>query len=98
MCPNTIGFNDVRINPAADSRLMSLRCPRVLVCVAEKDNLRDRGLFYYETLKNCGWCGEIEIVETPGEDHVFHLFNPDSEKAVALMDKLASFINQDEVF
>ncbi|KAH9695597.1 hypothetical protein WN943_024449 [Citrus x changshan-huyou] len=98
VCPNTSGYNDVRINPAADSRLMSLRCPRVLVCVAEKDNLRDRGLLYYETLKNCGWAGEIEIVETEGEDHVFHLFNPDSEKAVALMDKLASFLNQDNVF
>ncbi|XP_024034845.1 probable carboxylesterase 2 [Citrus clementina] len=98
VCPNTSGYNDVRINPSADSRLMSLRCPRVLVCVAEKDNLRDRGLLYYETLKNCGWAGEIEIVETEGEDHVFHLFNPDSEKAVALMDKLASFLNQDNVF
>lgn len=71
--------------------------PRVLVRVTEMDNLRDRGLFYYDTLKNCGWAGEIEIVETQGEDHVFHLFNPDSEKAVALTDKLASFLNRDNV-
>ncbi|GAY32390.1 hypothetical protein CUMW_273620 [Citrus unshiu] len=84
-----IGFNDVRIKSAADSGLRSLRCPRVLVCVTEKDNWRDG------TLKNCGWAGETEIVETEGDDHVFHLFNPDSEKAVALMDKLASFLNQD---
>lgn len=41
VCPNASGFNDVRINPAADSRLMSLRCPSVLVCVTEMDYLRD---------------------------------------------------------
>ncbi|KAK9184105.1 hypothetical protein WN943_024451 [Citrus x changshan-huyou] len=40
-CVFTRGFNDVRIKPAADSGLRSLRCPRVLVCVTEKDNWRD---------------------------------------------------------
>lgn len=58
----------------------------------------ETGLFYYETLKNCGWAGETEIVETEGDDHVFYLFNLDSEEAVPLMDKLASSLNRDNVF
>ncbi|KAF5751215.1 exostosin family protein [Tripterygium wilfordii] len=54
-----------------------------------------RGLCYYEALKESGWDGEVEIVETEGEQHVFHLFNPDCDKAVALMKRLCSFLNQD---
>ncbi|KAL9417910.1 hypothetical protein AB3S75_040829 [Citrus x aurantiifolia] len=50
------------------------------------------------TLKNCGWAGETEIVEPQGEDRLFYLFNLDSEEAVPLMDKLASFLNRDNVF
>lgn len=93
--PDTSGFNDLRINPALDSRLASLGCTRVLICIAEKDKLRERGVFYYETLVKSGWNGEVEIVETEGEEHVFHLFKPNCEHAVALLKKLASFMNQD---
>lgn len=92
-CPTTSGFDDPRINPAEDSRLSVLGCSRVLIFLAEKDDIRDRGLFYYETLRKSGWDGEVEIVETEGENHVFHLFNPDCERALALLKKLASFIN-----
>ena len=35
VCPSTSGINDPRINPAMDSRLSSLGCTRVLICVAE---------------------------------------------------------------
>jgi hypothetical protein len=35
----------------------------------------------------------VEIVETEGEGHVFHLFNPNCDTAEALLKKLASFIN-----
>lgn len=94
VCPTTSGSDDYRINPSVDSRLSSLRCARVLVCIAEKDKLKARGLFYYETLRDSEWAGKVEIAETGGEDHVFHLFNPNSERAVALMEKIASFINQ----
>lgn len=95
-CPTTGGFDDPRINPAEDSRLSRLGCSKVLIFIAEKDDMRERGLFYYETLRNSGWEGEVEIVETEGEDHVFHLFNPNCEKALALLKMLASFINQDK--
>ncbi|KAG5238880.1 carboxylesterase [Salix suchowensis] len=92
--PTTSGLDDFRYNPAADSiRMASLGCTRVLICLAEKDVLRQRGLYYYETLRKSGWSGEVEIAETEGEGHVFHLFNPNCDNAEALLKKLASFIN-----
>ncbi|KAK4848467.1 hypothetical protein QYF36_013427 [Acer negundo] len=94
VCPDTSGFDDPRINPAIGTRLSRLGCTRVLVCLAEKDNLRERGMFYCESLRESGWVGDLEIMETQSEDHVFHLFKPNSDKALALMDQLVSFINQ----
>ncbi|XP_038705666.1 probable carboxylesterase 2 [Tripterygium wilfordii] len=94
VCPTTSGINDTRINPFVDSRLCMLGCGKVLVCIAEKDFLRGRGLSYYETLKETSWAGEVEIFETEGEKHVFHLFNPGCDKAVALLNRLSSFLNQ----
>ncbi|CAK7329857.1 unnamed protein product [Dovyalis caffra] len=91
--PTTSGLDDFRYNPAADSRMASLGCTGMLICLAEKDGLRERGLFYYETLRRSGWGGEVEIVETGEEGHVFHLFNPNSDNAVSLLKTLASFIN-----
>lgn len=93
-CPATAGSDDPRINPAADSNLWRLGCCRVLVCLAEKDGLRERGWFYYETLRKSGWGGEFEVMETEGEEHVFHLFNPNCEKAVALLKRVGSFMNK----
>ncbi|PON35403.1 Alpha/beta hydrolase fold [Trema orientale] len=92
--PSYGGPNDPRVNPVYDPNLGRVGCDRVLVFVAEKDFLRDRGWSYCEALKKSGWSGVVEIVETEGEDHVFHLFNPDSEKAKALMKRTASFLNQ----
>ncbi|KAL3580538.1 hypothetical protein D5086_018373 [Populus alba] len=59
--PTTSGLDDFRYNPAADSRMASLGCTRVLICLAEKDVLRQRGLFYYETLRKSGWGGEASF-------------------------------------
>ncbi|KAL7236622.1 hypothetical protein ACSBR1_019837 [Camellia fascicularis] len=92
-CPETNGSGDPRINPAVDLRLGRMGCRRVVVCVAEKDGMRERGWFYYETLKKCEWDGVVEIMEAKGEEHVFHLFDPTCENALALLKKLASFIN-----
>lgn len=94
-CPATTGCDDPRINPAADSRLSRLGCKRVLICVAEIDEMKERGWFYYDALKESGWKGEVEILESPREGHVFHLFNPTSTNAVTLLKKLATFINQE---
>ncbi|XP_010269100.1 PREDICTED: probable carboxylesterase 2 [Nelumbo nucifera] len=97
-CPSSAGADDPRINPVGEGApsLSRLGCSRLLVCVGEKDILKDRGLIYYETLVKSGWSGEAEIMESQGEDHVFHLFNPTCEKAVTLMKRLVSFVNIDD--
>lgn len=95
VCPTTSGFNDPRMNPAADERLSRLGCSKLLVCIAEKEPLRERGRFYYETLCKSGWTGEAEIMETEEVGHVFHLLKPSYERAVTFMKRIVSFINQD---
>ncbi|PON69125.1 Alpha/beta hydrolase fold [Parasponia andersonii] len=89
------GSDDPLINPDKDPNVGKLVCGRVLVCVAEKDSLKDRGWFYGQVLKKNGWGGSIELEEAKGENHVFHLFNPTCDNAVVLMDKVCNFINQD---
>lgn len=89
---STKGSDDPLINPAEDPNLGRLGCGRVLVCVAEKDFLKDRGLYYSELLRKSGWKGVVEVMEAKGEDHVFHLFNPTSDKAIAMLNKIFSFI------
>ncbi|KAJ6905971.1 hypothetical protein NC652_023656 [Populus alba x Populus x berolinensis] len=88
-------YDDPRINPAGAGgvELASLGCSRVLIFVAGNDGLRERGYSYYDALKKSGWSGVAEIEETEGEDHVFHLFNPDCDKAVFMMKQVVSFIN-----
>jgi acetyl esterase/lipase len=75
-----------------DPNLSSLACSKVLVNVAEKDWLKDRGVAYYETLGKSGWGGTVELLETKGEDHCFHLFNANNENAKTLLKKLVDFI------
>ncbi|XP_042494463.1 probable carboxylesterase 2 [Macadamia integrifolia] len=95
VCPSNPDNDDPRINPmAADGpTLVGLGCTRVLVFVAGKDVLRDRGWLYYETLAKSGWSGVVEITETEEEDHVFHIYRPESEKARDLVTGLAQFLN-----
>ncbi|XP_043713860.1 probable carboxylesterase 2 [Telopea speciosissima] len=94
-CPSSPDNDDPRINPvAADGpSLVGLGCTRVLVFVAEKDILRDRGWLYYEVLARCGWMGVVEITETEEENHVFFLHEPESEKARDLFTHLALFLS-----
>ncbi|GKU99323.1 hypothetical protein SLEP1_g12191 [Rubroshorea leprosula] len=94
--PSSSGCNDPRMNPvSAGAELAQLGCSKVLVFVAGKDWLKDRGCSYYEALKKSGWSGTAQVVETEGEDHAFHLFNPACEKAKDLMKHVASFLNQE---
>ncbi|KAI9181899.1 hypothetical protein LWI28_019859 [Acer negundo] len=94
--PKTSGCDDPWINPVADPNIAGLGCSRVLVCVGGKDLLRDRGWLYYEKLKESGWRGVVEIMESKDEDHIFHLIKPTSENAEAMLKKIVSFINQDK--
>lgn len=94
MCPTNSGLDDPRLKPSL-ADLERLRCDRVLVFVAEQDHLRDVGISYTKELKRSGWKGTVELVESKEEQHCFHLWKCEHEKAVALRKALVSFINQD---
>lgn len=89
--------DDPWVNPVAEgaARLAAMGSGRVLVCVAEKDVLRDRGRLYYEAVGGSGWMGVAEIVETEEEDHMFHLNDLEGQKAKDLIRQLAVFFNRD---
>ncbi|XP_009401277.2 tuliposide A-converting enzyme 1, chloroplastic-like [Musa acuminata AAA Group] len=93
--PGTTGLDDPWIDPLTEGApsLAALPCRRVLVTVAEKDMLRKKGREYQEALKRSGWEGEAELLETVGENHVFHLSDPKSDKALAKLQAVAAFLN-----
>ncbi|KAL9243788.1 hypothetical protein vseg_017634 [Gypsophila vaccaria] len=87
---------DARLNPMADPARMrkEVVCERVLVCVDKDDMLKKCGVAYYEALKGSGWEGKVELLETNGGGHVFHLRFPEHEKCAEFLKVIASFINQ----
>ncbi|OWM70899.1 hypothetical protein CDL15_Pgr014572 [Punica granatum] len=95
VCPSNKGCDHPLINPFVDGSpgLDRLACERVLVIVSGKDILKDRGRLYYENLVKSGWPGKAEFVEIEDEDHVFHIFDPNCEKAKNMFRRLAMFIN-----
>ncbi|CAH8391071.1 unnamed protein product [Eruca vesicaria subsp. sativa] len=74
------------------SDLSGLGCKQVLVMVAGKDVLAREGWVYKEELEKSGWEGKVEVMETKGEGHVFHLRNPDSDKARVVVQRFAEFL------
>ncbi|KAB2625367.1 2-hydroxyisoflavanone dehydratase-like [Pyrus ussuriensis x Pyrus communis] len=77
------GIDNPMVNPGGDGApsLAGLTCSRLLVCVAGKDKLRDRG--------------EVELFEVEGEDHCFHFqpeIDPDSENVKKVFKRLVSFL------
>lgn len=90
------GIDNQRINPIGEGApsLAGLGCSRIHVSVSDEDVLMARGLAYVAKLKSCGWVGEVEVVETEGEDHCFHVFAHESEKAKRLIKRMAEFISQ----
>ncbi|CAL5087974.1 unnamed protein product [Urochloa decumbens] len=94
--PGTTGVqDDPWINPLAAGApsLRGLACGRVLVCLAEKDVVRDRGRAYAEGLRASGWDGEVEVLEVAGQGHCFHLADFACADAVAQDDAIARFVN-----
>ncbi|RYR10123.1 hypothetical protein Ahy_B05g078594 isoform C [Arachis hypogaea] len=88
------GVDNPLINPLAPEApsLATLGCSKIIVCVAEKDSIRDRGVWYYQAVKNSGWHGHVELYEAEHEDHAFNIHTPESENALKLMKRLAHFI------
>ncbi|KAG0492382.1 hypothetical protein HPP92_005780 [Vanilla planifolia] len=97
LCPDLAGPDDPRRNPVADTApsLALLGCERVLVTVAEHDLFKERGKLYYDKLKESGWRGEAEMVETPEADHIFHLLNPDGEQGKTKLKLLVNFFQKE---
>ncbi|KAL6640926.1 hypothetical protein ACP70R_019107 [Stipagrostis hirtigluma subsp. patula] len=94
-CPGTPGLDDPLCNPfseAAGGSAARIAGDRVLVCVAEKDALRDRGVWYYEGLTASGYRGEVALHESMGVGHVFHYADPECEQARALQARVLTFL------
>ncbi|PIN08181.1 Arylacetamide deacetylase [Handroanthus impetiginosus] len=80
--PNAAGgIDNPMINPIGDGApsLSGLGCSKLLVSLAEKDILTERGMAYVEKVKESGWKGDVEVVVVEGEDHCFQIFDPESE-------------------
>ncbi|XWS13607.1 hypothetical protein CRYUN_Cryun36dG0052400 [Craigia yunnanensis] len=88
------GIDNPMVNPVIPGApsLAGLGCSRLLVSVAEKDAMRDRGILYYNEVKGSGWKGELELIEVEGEDHAFHILVYESENAKKQIKRLASFL------
>ncbi|KAF3341167.1 tuliposide A-converting enzyme 2 [Carex littledalei] len=73
--PEATGLEDPIMNPMAAKERMEgvYKCEKVLVAVAQKDELRDKGKLYYdkllEAVSSGEWNGHVEFYETEGEDH-----------------------------
>ncbi|KAJ4896885.1 putative carboxylesterase 12 [Raphanus sativus] len=91
---NKDGVDDPWLNVVQSESvdISGLGCGKVLVLVAEKDALARQGWGYKAKLEKSGWKGKVELVESEGEEHVFHLTRPDCERAVEAMKKFAGFI------
>ena len=87
-------MDDPRLSPtsAAAPPLALLPAARVLVAVAGADFLAPKGRAYHAALLASGWRGVAELEDTPGEDHVFHLRQPGTAAAEALMDRVVAFV------
>ncbi|CAN6212992.1 unnamed protein product [Urochloa humidicola] len=88
--------DDPRLNPP-DEEIASLRCQRVLIAVAEKDSLRERGCRLFDRIRDYYYYavtgGEATLVESEGEDHGFHLYSPLRTTSKRLMESIVRFIN-----
>ncbi|RCV12008.1 hypothetical protein SETIT_2G233200v2 [Setaria italica] len=95
---NTEDLDDPRLNPMAGGApsLQNLACRKLLVCSAEKDqDARARAAAYYQAVKESGWRGSVEWLESVVEEHVFFLHKTECEESLALMDRLVTFLGED---
>ncbi|KAJ0823968.1 putative carboxylesterase [Helianthus annuus] len=91
--PETSGLDDPFLNPAMDPKLSNLGGSKVLVYVAELDDLRTRGWYYKYILDQSGWKGKINVIEDKGVGHVYFLSDPSLESARAMRTNVSTFIN-----
>ncbi|KAL6861243.1 hypothetical protein ACP4OV_016943 [Aristida adscensionis] len=95
--PGSPGLDDPLSNPfseAGGGSAARVAAERVLVCVAENDGLRDRGVWYYESLRASGYPGEVELLESVGEGHCFYCTDPRGDKAREMQERVLSFLSK----
>nr|XP_043627097.1 2-hydroxyisoflavanone dehydratase-like [Erigeron canadensis] len=86
------GIDSPLINPFVSGKFdTGFGYKRLLVVVAEKDELRDYGLKYFDAVKESEWDGKVEFLQLDG-GHCFYLLDSTCEKAKVYMNRLASFI------
>ncbi|RDY01192.1 2-hydroxyisoflavanone dehydratase, partial [Mucuna pruriens] len=92
------GLDNPMINPLAPGApsLAHIGCSKMLVTVAGKDHLhfRDRAVLYYDAVKVSGWKGEVELFEEEHEDHVYFMFDMETQQAKRLFKIVANFLSQ----
>ncbi|CAK7353666.1 unnamed protein product [Dovyalis caffra] len=65
--------------------------PAVTVYVAGLDFLNERGVMYAKFLAKKG-VKEVALVETEGQQHIFHVFYPKSEATLVLQQQMSEFM------
>ncbi|KAK9988326.1 hypothetical protein SO802_028565 [Lithocarpus litseifolius] len=89
--PTSAGFKDPILYPEVDLNLSKMAGKKMLVCVAEKDWLKDTGVGYCATSRKSGWNASVGVFESEGEGHGFFLLNPSSDKVGPLMKVMVFF-------
>ncbi|KAL2920492.1 putative carboxylesterase 1 [Bienertia sinuspersici] len=92
MCPTNTGPKDPRMKPAAED-LANVGCHRLLLVLAENDGLYGAGKMYAEELVKSGWKGLVDIMESKGRQHSFHLSDHMDVEAIAIRQRINSFIH-----
>ncbi|MED6193831.1 hypothetical protein PIB30_023063 [Stylosanthes scabra] len=91
------GIDNPMVNPMAPGApsLANLGCSKMFISVAGDDELfRDRAVLYYEAVKASGWKGQVQLFEEKGEQHVYYMFHPHTEKGKRLIKHVADFLTQ----
>nr|KYP67361.1 putative gibberellin receptor GID1L3 [Cajanus cajan] len=90
------GLDNPMINPLAPEApsLAHLGCSKMLVTVAGKDHLHfnHRAVLYYKAVKESGWKGQVELFEEEEEDHVYYMYDIETEQAKKLVTIVANFL------
>ncbi|PRQ57017.1 putative carboxylesterase, 2-hydroxyisoflavanone dehydratase [Rosa chinensis] len=89
------GLDNPMVNPVGlgAPSMAGLGCSKLLVCLSSNDELRPRGVWYYNLVMESGWKGEVELFEVEGEGHAFQIFSvAETHNVKKIINKLASFL------
>ncbi|GLJ47325.1 hypothetical protein SUGI_0999190 [Cryptomeria japonica] len=79
-------------NPAVLPMKPGLKLPPVLVAVAGKDELKERGEMFYEYLRS--WGKEAELMVEEGGVHGYHVMFPEYEGTPRLIQRVSDLVNK----